>query len=56
VYAAPTNLVKQFASKCGPRLRLCPPYKEHLAQALARFFMRVGLPVGIPKEKLQKKS
>ena len=27
-----------------PRLRLRSPYKEHLAQALARFFMRVGLP------------
>jgi hypothetical protein len=56
VYAAPTNLVKTFAANCGPRLRLCPPYKEHLAQAFARFFMRVGLPVGIPREKLQKKS
>lgn len=29
------------------RLRLCPPYREHLAQAFARFFMRVGLPVDI---------
>lgn len=26
------------------RLRLLPPYKEHFAQAFARFFMRVGLP------------
>lgn len=26
------------------RLRLLSPYKEHLAQAFARFFMRVGLP------------
>ncbi len=31
-----------------PRLRLLPPYREHLAQAFARFFMRVGLPVDIP--------
>ena len=31
-----------------PRLRLLPPYREHLAQALARFYMRVGLPVDIP--------
>jgi len=23
------------------------PYREHLAQAFARFFMRVGLPVDI---------
>jgi hypothetical protein len=28
----------------APRLRLLPPYREHLAQAFARFFMRVGLP------------
>jgi hypothetical protein len=27
-----------------PRLRLLPPYREHLSQAFARFFMRVGLP------------
>ncbi|MHC4402294.1 MAG: hypothetical protein ACYTG0_21730 [Planctomycetota bacterium] len=30
------------------RVRLQPPYREHLAQAFARFFMRVGLPVEIP--------
>jgi hypothetical protein len=27
-----------------PRLRLRSPYREHLSQASARFFMRVGLP------------
>jgi hypothetical protein len=26
------------------RVRLLPPYKEHLSQAFARYFMRVGLP------------
>ena len=31
------------------RLRLLPPYREHLSQAFARFFMRVGLPLDIPK-------
>ena len=30
------------------RLRLLPPYREHLSQAFARFFMRVDLPVDIP--------
>lgn len=25
-------------------LRLLPPYREHLSQAFARYFMRVGLP------------
>ena len=29
-------------------LRLLPPYREHLSQAFARFFMRVGLPMDIP--------
>jgi hypothetical protein len=26
------------------RMVLPPPYREHLAQAFARYFMRVGLP------------
>ena len=30
-----------------PRLRLLPPYREHLSQAFARFFMRVGLPQAV---------
>ena len=32
-----------------PRLRLRPPYREHLSQAFARFFMRVGLPESLDK-------
>ena len=52
VYTAPTKLVREFALGSGKRLRLLPPYREHLAQAFARFFMRVGLPVDIPPEKL----
>lgn len=28
----------------GDRLRMLSPYREHLAQAFARYFMRVGLP------------
>jgi hypothetical protein len=31
------------------RFRLLPPYREHLSQAFARFFMRVGLPIPIEK-------
>jgi hypothetical protein len=31
------------------RLRLLPPYREHLSQAFARFFMRVGLPISVEK-------
>ncbi|WLD13785.1 hypothetical protein [Planctellipticum variicoloris] len=53
IYAASTPQVKEFAATKVPRLRLCPPYKEHLAQSFARFFMRVGLPSGIAPEKLK---
>lgn len=41
------DLVEAAALSAGPRLRLLPPYREHLAQGFARFFMRVGLPVDI---------
>jgi hypothetical protein len=40
-------LVRDFATACGDRLRLMPPYREHLSQSLARTFMRVGLPADI---------
>jgi len=39
--------LKTLASAQRPRVRLLPPYREHLAQALARFYMRVGLPMDI---------
>jgi hypothetical protein len=32
------------------RLRLRSPYREHLSQAFARFFMRVGLPQPVEKD------
>ncbi|MHA1131969.1 MAG: hypothetical protein ACTSRC_19480 [Candidatus Helarchaeota archaeon] len=38
------KLIKKF----DRRLRLLSPYREHLSQAFARFFMRVGLPIDIP--------
>jgi hypothetical protein len=40
--------VREFAHQMGDRLRLLPPYREHLSQAFARLFMRVGLPADIP--------
>tara|TARA_B100000315_G_scaffold214078_1_gene212387 strand:- start:292 stop:816 length:525 start_codon:yes stop_codon:yes gene_type:complete len=40
--------VELFVAAQDRRLRLLPPYREHLAQAFARFFMRVGLPIDIP--------
>lgn len=36
--------MKVTAAKCKYVIRLKSPYKEHLSQAFARFFMRVGLP------------
>lgn len=47
VYSLPKEAVQDFAMIQGARLRLCPPYREHLSQAFARFFMRVGLPQDI---------
>lgn len=44
IYSSPLALAQQFAGSAGDRLRLVPPYKEHLAQGIARYFMRVGLP------------
>ena len=48
VYGGPLDFLLDLAKKQGQRLRLLPPYREHLSQAFARFFMRVGLPVDIP--------
>lgn len=47
IFSLPKAFVRHFAQEAGPRLRLCPPYREHLSQAFARFFMRVGLPQNI---------
>ena len=48
VYGVAFDFITRFAHKRPERIRLLPPYREHLAQAFARFFMRVGLPVDIP--------
>jgi hypothetical protein len=44
IYTLPKDFVMEFAGSLGERVRLLPPYKEHLSQAFARYFMRVGLP------------
>lgn len=44
VYGVNLQFLKILTSKIDNRLRLLPPYREHLSQAFARFFMRVGLP------------
>lgn len=44
LFVLPKALVLDIAAANGARLRLASPYKEHLSQAFARYFMRVGLP------------
>jgi hypothetical protein len=48
IYTLPIEVVQEHANSLGDRVRLLPPYREHLSQAFARYFMRVGLPSGIP--------
>jgi hypothetical protein len=47
VYGVHIENLKIIAEKIPERLRLLPPYREHLSQAFARYFMRVGLPQDI---------
>jgi hypothetical protein len=45
VFSIPLDFLEAWIrSKNTNRVRLLPPYREHLSQAFARFFMRVGLP------------
>jgi hypothetical protein len=48
IYSVPVDYMVARATQLGPRWRLRSPYLEHFSQALARFFMRVGLPSTIP--------
>jgi hypothetical protein len=48
VCSTPLPFLKQVASSRESRIRLLPPYREHLSQSFARFIMRVGLPLDIP--------
>lgn len=47
IFSSSKRTVEEFAYKHDKRLRLAPPYREHLAQGFARYFMRVGLPQAI---------
>ena len=50
LFSVPLGYVKKFANNVGKRIRLMPPYCEHLAQAFAKRCMRVGLPIDLPRE------
>jgi hypothetical protein len=48
VFTLPRSFLESLLSEGScRRLRLLPPYREHLSQAFARFFMRVGLPISV---------
>lgn len=50
IFTVPRNFLESLLHRRGQsRLRLLPPYREHLSQAFARFFMRVGLPTPVAK-------
>ncbi|MHA2031975.1 MAG: hypothetical protein ACW99Q_21600 [Candidatus Kariarchaeaceae archaeon] len=50
VFTIPRSFLESLITQRGQeRFRLLPPYREHLSQAFARFFMRVGLPLPIEK-------
>ena len=53
IYSLPKKYIKQVAKNKTTRLRLLPPYREHLSQAFARYFMRVGLPMDIDREDIK---
>lgn len=51
VFGVPIDILLNLAKSKEKRLRLLQTYREHLSQAFARFFMRVGLPTDIPSFK-----
>lgn len=48
IFSLPVAYLQTHAGNLGKRWRLQSPFREHLSQAFARFFMRVGLPAAIP--------
>lgn len=50
VYGIHYSTLENIVKKQNERIRLLPPYREHLSQAFARYFMRVGLPQDIMLE------
>jgi len=47
VYGIQIQNIREIAENIKTRIRLLPPYREHLSQSFARYFMRVGLPQDI---------
>ena len=55
IYSVPKKFIEAMI-KDKSHKRLLPPYREHLSQSFARYFMRVGLPVDIPKDEIKNYS
>jgi len=55
IYSAPKKFIEAIV-KNKSRKRLLPPYREHLSQSFARYFMRVGLPTDIPIDDIKNYS
>ena len=51
-----TAEVEAFLEKADTRVSLASPAREHFSQAVARSFMRVGLPIDVPSFKLERVS
>jgi hypothetical protein len=50
IISLPRAFLEAWTIRAGAsRLRLLPPYREHLSQAFARYFMRGGLPLNITR-------
>lgn len=56
VFGVSYKLLEKLKSSQKDRVRLLPPYREHLSQAFARVYMRIGLPIDISEEELLKKA
>jgi hypothetical protein len=52
IHSVPKKFIENIISNKN-RIRLLPPYREHLSQSFARYFMRVGLPSDISREEIK---
>jgi hypothetical protein len=55
IYSVPKDFLVVLIGG-AKRIRLLPPYREHLSQSFARYFMRVGLPTDISKDDIKNYS
>lgn len=53
IFSLPKDYLQKTVENMDVRIRLLPPYREHLSQAYARYFMRVGLPLDIPRDDIK---